>query len=546
MRLPGPSFDRGQSSLGREGDGAVRQYEVASRTGLETAKAKNAVYNELQRLGESATAWDQATQEAEADAALADFASEMTEAETVISNTRAFKADEVPTSVQFERFEKAADGTDVPVDMVASWKVAPQLYDHYQRQSSDKALSRVSGATREKLRVRIQGMTADANRRIQNQYFKDRRDDIRSTTEGAITQFVNAENTAGALSAIDTAVKNGVFSVDEGRQAAQTALQNAEVVSVDRFIGATRDPAILDKFAADIGSPDSSFRHMTPGQRVNAMQLAQNKSATLAAQQLAAYDRARRDHGDAVLNRALTAYTLNGTKPSAAEIAQAEQSMSSTQFKAYVKLAAPESGVSNPQAVREVTTLVGNLTNADKFVNEQGVQITVEDYYMRVREDLSTRFAQGEISPDTFKEQNAIATGFMNGLFASDTYKDAEKFLADAIVPAPFSTLPGETDTTARVISNRAQNDLRLAISQNPKTNPTKWANDNVGRYQRAIQDEKVRELNEQGTASSIVINKAGRIDIELTTKALHDQRRQHFIDDETLERSINLLHGIK
>lgn len=543
MRLPGADYGRGMSSLGREGNGAVAQYEVAARTTLETQNAKNAVYGEFQKLGEAAVAWDQATQEAEAARALSQYNAAVTEAETTISNTKAFKADELPTDLKFDRFEKGPDGTDVPVDMVTSWKVAPQLYDHYEKQAAERALGNVTGAAREKLRLQIEDRRTNASARMKDSYFKGRMDDLRSTTQEAVTNFTNAEDVNGAISTIETAVKNGVFSVNEGRQAAQEVRSGVEAVQIDRFIGATDDPGALSKFAADIGAQghNSAFPNLTPAQRVNAMQAAENKSLAVQTRNLAAYDRNKKDMAAQLSNDAQLRFVSTGQLPTPEELNMARNTMSPSEFRAFISIGRNSNGMaaSDPTVMRATTDVILNLADTDLVID--GKQGDMIDKISFARDELSELYAGGKLTRTDYDAQVRLIDAQEAKLFDSDKFKSASKYVQGAINPSK-DILGRSMNEVSAGIESMALMDMRKAVAANPKLDPYRWAEENMPKYRKAVGDKQVIALSTLGLTGYAVFSKDGTLNQAMTSDKLTDSFKAGLITGDAYEAAVNNL----
>ena len=140
MRLPGPTYDRGMSSLGREQRGAVQVYEVQAQAALDTQTAKDAVYQELQKLGTAANSWIEARDTGAADQAVADYRIKVRELETVLDTTTSYRAEDLPAGIQYRR-EETVGGAKQLREIIPSWEVRTQLFDYYEQQARTDALA---------------------------------------------------------------------------------------------------------------------------------------------------------------------------------------------------------------------------------------------------------------------------------------------------------------------------------------------------------------------------------------------------------------------
>ena len=121
MKLPGADYSYGVKSLGRIGPGTA--YGAHAEEVLTTQTAKNKVLDEFRTAAGAYNTWDEATQTANANAALADYSEAMTQEQVTLAATKQWSVKDVPDGVQVER-----ERNGEPVEFVPSWQVAPQMY----------------------------------------------------------------------------------------------------------------------------------------------------------------------------------------------------------------------------------------------------------------------------------------------------------------------------------------------------------------------------------------------------------------------------------
>jgi hypothetical protein len=540
MRLPGANYAYGVKSLGRVGNEAARVQSAHAEEVLTTQTAKNAVIKEFQNSIDAVATWDEATQTANANAALADYSEAMTQQQVTLAATKQWSVKDVPEGVQVER-----ERNGEPVDFVPSWQVAPQMYDLAEKTASERALAKVTNpAIKEKLRVQLQNERTQGAAKVSATYFQDRMDSIRNTTAEALQKAVLAENTALGEKILADAVETGAFSLDEARQQRQQMLEDTDEVRASRFLSETDDPAKLEAFAAGIGAegPNTQFPHLTPAKRVALMNTAESRAITLTNQRLAQYDRAKSNAAEATFNSVLERFTMTGQGATPAEISAAKNYMSPSQFKSFVGIGRTGNANGMPSDPNTVRTLQGAVATVVGGTTPLNGATDLETKLAILRDANEQAFAAGTVNPTDYTAINKMIDDTGNNVFGSDGFKNASETIKKGI--APNVGVPGlPTPKTDARIEQQAQMELRAAVSANPKLDPVKWAQENLPRFQYQVNDDLNVTLTELGVGSMIVTNPDGTIDKVKSEAALRSLAAGKGLSLDVLEEAVNKLN---
>jgi len=539
MRLPGANYAYGVKSLGRVGDEAAGVYRAAADYELVKGNAQGEVIKAFQGSVDAYNAWDEATQTANANKALADYNTKMAARETELRNTEAFKTADIPDTVKVER-EKNGE----PVEWVPNWQVAPQLYDMSEREAADHALAQVTNPKiRQQLQVNLQNRRTESSTRVAEDYFKARKDSIRNTTIEALQGAVLAEDTALGDKILQDAVETGIFSLDEARKERTTMMQGADKIKAERLIMNSEDPAQLSAFAASIGQPgpNAAFPHLPPDERLRLQVAAEGRSNSITNQRLAEYDRAKSDAAANTFNNVLERFTLTGQPATEEEIAQAKKYMTPTQFKSFVSIGRTGGQASTPSDR-------GTLQNANTFISQltdtgDGGNYNLDAKIQFGRQYLEQEFAAGRLNATDFKDQMALVEATEKRVFESDQFKAGAGLLADGIVP--HKGVPGmpvsKVDT---VIEAQAQIDLRAAVAKDPKLDPVRWAQENLPRYQAQVNDKLTRDLHKFGISTLVKAQPDGMVDKVQTKAAIEAAFKSGTITKEAAINAVNAIEG--
>jgi len=545
------------SSLGREGQGAAASLESQASSKLEEgrlypqyASAKAAIAKDVVNFAAEIRSWENARQEAKAIWALSQYHTKLAQAESEVANARSYKASDVPENVKIERFQKSEDGTDVERTGIPQWEVAPGMFDHYEKPLAEQALAEVrDGPVKQKLSMQIAERRTQGQLKMKTIHYKGSLEYMQDKLLTAATDQANAGNTQLAVQAIEAGVKNGTFSLDEGRKQTKSILAAGDETRARRELLATNDPAQLEAMqnkllATTEPGAANPYPHLDPMKRLSIAQTIDTKRIEL---EKAGMTRAKQERtmaaDRAIIEAGNAARAGRPWTPEQIQATASKLQMTNTDEAALRK--ASEGGIevkTNKAGDDGLRLIQSGLATSIMPKNQGGSPMNVEESTDYWRSEVERLYSASSISSEDRARTLREIDAWSKGVYESPQHKDAESLIKD-LIPKNSSKF---AERGLQVVRVKYLSDLREAKSQNPKLDSVRWVQDNEAAYRKLEQNEVWKEMARLGVTQFVKVNNTDqRIDAQASLDRLKTAREKNTITPDKYRDAVNALTSV-
>ena len=556
MQLPEADYSRGMSSLGREGQGAISSLESQASSKLQEgalypkwASAKAAIAHDVVQFAAEVKSWEEARQEAKAVAALSEYHNQVAKAESAVANARTYNASDIPASVNINRFKKAPDGTDVERDDIEQWEAAPGMFDHYEKGFSEAALAKVGeGKAKIALARKIEERRNQGQIKMKTIHYKGQLEVMQNDFITSATKFANVGNTKAAVGAIETGIKNGTFSLDEGRKLTKDILEAGDETMARRELLATNDPARLESMQQKIlattdPNAENPYPNLSPLKRMSIAQSYDTKRIELEKAGMTMAKQQRTMAADrAIIEADRRARAGNPMTQAEIQEAAAKNNMTDAEYRSLQSTVDAGAKVETTSAGAEGTRqILAGLTSNQLPVKDNRTLSREEaaEYYREWNERL---YQTKQLSLAERNSNNSQIEGWAKKTYDSPDFNDAEKYI-NTVIGKPEK---GKWGNAYELSQQDFVNEMRKAAnSAQGKFNAMAWAQENASRFIKQRDDQVYRSLVRSGAQAYIKFNKDRSIDRVATQKALNDARKAKALNGDKFVDAMNAVNDI-
>lgn len=546
MKLPGATYGTPVQSLGR----LQGPTDSGASSAMAAGQARAAVWGAVNKLAGVAEAWYEAEEEVKAMRAVNEYKDAMSKTSLQLKHSPTLNAADIPEGVNFERERTGDDGAKVIRETVPAWEVTPAYLDHQHRLATQKAMSQV---TSRKMRAAVENSISDSYRAYSNDaaafYLDEKKKTLTVEIKSAVQAATERGDEQSALKAIDTGFKTGLLSPTEAftmqTQARNEAALNRFGISLGQLEHSTEP---YEKKAAAYGVLKQGIlapSALTASQRVSLLNQVGDQHARMDTAEEKKRDKVKEEISDRAYNSVKLEFDRGGRLPTNAQLVEMEKVMRPQEFQAMMsfvidKRKAGGGGRDAPGVKDGIAKGISGLYSADPA-------FTVEQRADALMDSVNKRQAAGELTHKTAEELRVdIKQNVDRSIGPQNTrVKAAEETLEVGIkgVKGGFR-LPGKDDFDD-VIAETAKRDLRAYMNQNPKGDPTSWAEKQLPIYQRRLNDSMVKAVRRKGADSFLVYDtKSGAIDMGPTKTKLLEANKRGVINDVKLEEVGTILDG--
>jgi hypothetical protein len=556
MQLPEADYSRGMSSLGREGQGAIASLESQASSKLQEgalypkwASAKAAIAHDVVQFAAEVKSWEEARQEAKAVAAFSKYSTQVAAAESEVSNARAYRPADIPESVKVNRFRKAEDGTDVERETIDQWEVAPGMFDHHEKGFRESALSEISeGKAKIALSRKIEERRSQGQIKMKTIHYKGQLEVMQNDLITAATKHANTGNTKEAVQSIEVGIRNGTFTLDEGRKLTKDILEAGDETRARRELLATNDPAKLETMQRNLlatvdKGAENPYPNLSPLKRLSIAQTIDTKRIELEKAGMTLERQKRTMNADEILKQA-DMDARNGKPWSQEQIRRASANMTDTEYRNLQSTVDAGAKVETTAAGAEGTRQILAALTSNKLPVKDDRTLSREEAAEYYRERNDHLYQTKQISLAERNSNNSQIDGWAKKTYDSPDFNDAEKYI---------NTVIGKPDKRQAKHSNAfelAQQDFvnemrRIANSSQGKFNAMAWAQENASRFIKQRDDEVYRNLVRYGAQAYVKFNKDRSIDRVATQTALNAARKAKSLNGDKFIDAMNAVNSI-
>jgi hypothetical protein len=538
MKLPGAQYEGRVGSLGRD----VSDPTALSRAKFQTATAMGDIAQALGQTTAVAEAWLLAREESKANKALADYHGVMTAALTDLTKTPAIPVESMPDGVSYEKEEVLPTGERVERKTIPSWEAAPLIYDKLNKDASNAALKQVQhGPTRAKLANAIQEFSTRQTAAVGKLHFEGRKNQLIGDNEAAIQAFVRQPGgEVAAANVVDSMVRSGLYSPLEGIQRKLKIAHDASDLAASRELSdltKAGDYDGLEKFAVNIYNVPT----LSADERRNYAQSAAAKAESIYNRKTTEENKKREEQSKRMLGTLETRVRLESHIPSPAELAKSKEMLTGADYLTYLAVIDSKDGkgVKTDQAEKRRLSL--QIMGLDK-PDEAGVP--ADRRAALLREQIQTAFVQKKLD---YADRDYLYSELDKARDMPLNTKEARAASAkiEVELTAPkdsFSKLGLENTVLWNVVAKEMQDDLRVALRENPKLDPEAWVNQNLPKYKLRFNEPITQRMSELGFTSYLVRFSNGDLNIAASKAKVLEVGEKNLLPPSSVRAAINAL----
>jgi hypothetical protein len=425
------------------------------------------------------------------------------------------------------------DGTKEERDDIQPWEVAPDKFDQYEKGFATEALSQVpDGAAKTRLQQKITERRAQGQIKMVNVRYKGQLAENQDKLITASTAAANAGNDKGAAAIIGLGVKNGTFTLTEGRKMTREILEAGDENRARRALLETNDTGKLEELQMQMLRDSAAPKPGEPYREPNYPNLPPLKRASI----IAAIDtkRIELEKAGMVTNRRNERANIEKAGIDLRTAVQAGATVSPEQAAAKIASMPGATRDDVNGAIRDVTsgaeikTTPAGQAKLDEIYKEldnlsalgstpEGKPVEPGWHTENANAALTKLYGNKQISVEDRDKMAKHILDWGNGVFHAPKYKEALTAAEKYIVP----TSDRRSKKQALEIENQFKADLREWRRGNLKGDPVTWVHENAARYVARQTDGQYRALSRLGAAPFIMYTSDGKIDVVKTVAAL-------------------------
>lgn len=536
MRLPGATYDRGPSSLGRE---AVYGPLSVADAQANAASAKGAIVNSFNQLHGIASAWAESEDRANATKSFADYKTSMSQLQTSLAGTPVLRPQDIPSGVDYRKDEPQADGSMKERETIPTWEVAPAIYDQANKQAQTLAIQGAgSRNSRAWLETNLQEASTMGAAQISALHFTGRKAALHGTFETAIQQFVNAGAPKDAIQAVDQAEAAGAMTPTEAAKRRQKVGNDAANMAVNKLIIQETDAAKLEA----IGDQVLNNKGLLTDEQASSL----SKSALAKAQRIRLeVEKKDKKDRERTSSRLLTDYVLrirlDKDMPPKAEIIGAVNRMEPADGRQLLTLVDRKDGSESTDKATEtsLTNMLIGLINAP--VGGKSLEERVFDY----RAAVDNAYKAGKLENKVWRQLHEDGKSTLDRFTIEDPlFKEAQATVYANIARAPKTAIFSSTGDNFRfVVAQEMETALLRAKLADPKLNALQWVTGNMSTYQEKADGGIATKLRDARLGGYLRYNANGGLDSDGTLRAIENDFNGKKITREQLRRGTDILN---